>query len=352
MCSFVRSVSPVCLALGEVVNKTTFCMKNISILVPEEAVLVSILDPRTMFLGVNDFLVAAGREPLFNIRFVGLSKQVWFYNNQFSVATDALIDKVTQTDLIIVPAIGGDLVNTVARNKAFIPWIIKQHKQGAEVASLCVGSFLLAATGMLDGKECSSHWMTAHLFRQTYPEVTLVDGRVVTEQGGLYSSGGASSYWNLLLHLVEKYAGRDMAITASKVFALEIDRHSQSAFAMFQGQKSHADAPIKEAQEFIEKNVTEKITVEDLAVMFAIGKRHFERRFKKATNNTPSEYIQRVKIEAAKKELERSGKNVSEVMYEVGYGDPKAFRMAFKKLTGLTPVEYRARYNKEAAVAS
>ncbi len=326
-------------------------MKHISILVPEDAVLVTILDPRTMFLGVNDFLVQAGRKPLFSISFVGLSRQVWFYNNQFSVTTDVLISEVGKTDLIIVPAIGGDLVNTVEKNRAFIPWIIEQHNGGAEVASLCVGSFLLAATGLLNGKECSSHWLTAHLFRQTYPEVTLVDGRVVTEQNGLYSSGGATSYWNLLLHLVEKYAGRDMAIMASKVYALEIDRHSQSAFAMFQGQKSHADTPIKKAQEFIEQNFTEKITVEDLAVMFAIGKRHFERRFKKATNNTPGEYIQRVKIEAAKKELERSCKNVSEVMYEVGYGDHKAFRMAFKKLTGLTPNEYRSRYNKEAAVA-
>jgi transcriptional regulator GlxA family with amidase domain len=331
--------------------QTCIGMKQVSILVPEEAVLGSILDPRTMFLGVNDFLVASGREPLFSIRFVGVSKQVWFYNRQFSVTTDALITEVTKTDLIIVPAIGGDLRKTVAMNKAFIPWIVEQRKKGAEVASLCVGSFLLAATGLLDGRECSSHWMTAHLFRETYPEVTLVDGRIVTEQGGLYSSGGASSYWNLLLHLVEKYAGRDMAIMASKVFALEIDRHSQSAFAMFQGQKNHADTPIKEAQEFIEKNITEKITVEDLAVMFAIGKRHFERRFKRATNNTPSEYIQRVKIEAAKKELETTGKNVTEVMYEMGYSDLKAFRIAFKKVTGLTPIDYRSKYNKVAAVA-
>jgi transcriptional regulator GlxA family with amidase domain len=119
---------------------------------------------------------------------------------------------------------------------------------------------------------------------------------------------------------------------------------------VFQGQKNHADVPIREAQEYIEKNIAEKIMVEDLAVMFAIGRRHFERRFKKATNNTPGEYIQRVKIECAKKLLESSAKNVSEVMYEVGYNDLKAFRVVFKKLTGLSPVEYRKKYNKEAAV--
>jgi transcriptional regulator GlxA family with amidase domain len=177
-----------------------------------------------------------------------------------------------------------------------------------------------------------------------FPEVTLVDGRIVTEQQGLYSSGGATSYWNLLLYLVEKYAGRDVAIMASKVYALEIDRKSQSPFIMFNGQKNHEDDPIKQAQEYIEQNVTEKISVEHLALKYAIGRRNFERRFKKATNNTPVEYIQRVKIEAAKKHLEVSNKNVNEVMYDVGYSDTKAFRTTFKKITGLSPLQYRNKY--------
>ena len=142
-----------------------------------------------------------------------------------------------------------------------------------------------------------------------------------------------------------------MAIIAAKVYALEIDRKTQSPFAMFTGQKKHEDEPIKQAQEFIENNLTEKISVEGLAVKYAIGKRHFERRFKKATNNTPVEYIQRVKIEAAKKQFENSGKNVNEVMYEVGYSDTKFFRTVFKKITGLSPVEYKNKYNREVAVA-
>jgi transcriptional regulator GlxA family with amidase domain len=235
-------------------------------------------------------------------------------------------------------------------NQDFIPWIIEQYRQQAEVASLCVGAFLLASTGLLNGKECSSHWKTAEDFREMFPEVTLVDGRIVTEQQGLYSSGGATSYWSLLLHLVEKHAGREIAIVAAKVFALEIDRKSQSPFVMFNGQKKHEDNPIKLAQEYIENNVAEKISVEELSSKYAIGKRHFGRRFKKATNNTPVEYIQRVKIEAAKKQFETSEKNVNEVMYDVGYADAKAFRTTFKKITGLSPVDYRNKYNKDAAV--
>jgi len=252
---------------------------------------------------------------------------------------------------VIIPAISGDLQNAVNVNRDFVPWIINQYNNGAEIASLCIGSFILASTGLLNGKECSSHWITADAFRNMFPEVKLVDGRIVTEQQGLYSSGGATSYWSLLLLLIEKYAGRDIAIMAAKIYALEIDRKSQSPFAMFTGQKKHEDNPIRQAQEYIENNVTEKISVEDLSSMYAIGRRHFERRFKKATNNTPVEYIQRVKIEAAKKQLESTPKNINEVMYDVGYTDAKAFRTVFKKITGLSPIDYRNKYNKEAAVA-
>ena len=325
-------------------------MLHISILVPVDAVSASIVDPRIIFTGVNDFLEAAGREPLFNVQLVGLTKNVKLHNGIFTIHTQALLQDIKKTNLVIIPAIGGDLKTAIKKNKDFIPWIIKQYGKGAEVASLCVGAFLLASTGLLNGKECSSHWRTANEFREMFPEVTLVDGRIVTEQQGLYSSGGATSYWNLLLYLVEKYAGREMAIIASKVYALEIDRKSQSPFIMFNGQKTHEDEPIRQAQEFIEKNFTEKISVENLASKYAIGRRHFERRFKKATNNTPVEYIQRVKIEAAKKSFETSRKNVNEVMYDVGYSDSKAFRSVFKKITGLSPIEYRNKYNREAVI--
>jgi transcriptional regulator GlxA family with amidase domain len=263
------------------------------------------------------------------------------------VHTDLLLHEVTKTDLVIIPALSGNMQQSLELNKAFIPWIIEKYKSGAEVASLCVGAFLLASTGLLNGCQCSTHWMFAHQFRSMFPEVDLVDDRIITEEKGLYTSGGANSYWNLLLYLVEKYTDRATAILAAKFYAVEIDRKSQSPFIMFNGQKGHEDEGVKKAQEFIEQNVAEKISVHDLAVQFAIGRRSFEKRFKKATNNTPVEYIQRVKIEAAKRSLETSRKNIAEVMYDVGYYDTKAFRTVFKKITGLSPIDYRNKYNKE-----
>ncbi|WP_129714188.1 GlxA family transcriptional regulator [Pedobacter sp. SYP-B3415] len=325
-------------------------MKHISILIMPEAVPASIVDPRYMFTAVNGFLADRGLEPAFDVQMVGLTKEIPLNNGAFFVRTDALLKDIKKTDLIIVPALIADMDLALGNNKKVIPWIVKQHQAGAEVASLCSGAFLLASTGLLDGRKCSTHWLFAEEFRERFPQITLTDGSIITEEQGLYSSGGANSYWNLLLHLVEKFTDRQMAIRASKFFAIEIDRKSQSPFAMFNGQKKHEDEPIRKAQEFIESNVTERISVEDLATRFAIGRRHFERRFKKATNNTPVEYIQRVKIEAAKKHLENTRKNVNEVMYNVGYTDTKAFRTVFKRITGLSPIEYRNKYNKEAVV--
>ena len=323
-------------------------MKQISILVPETAVLAAVIDPRYMFSAVNQFLTMAGKSPLFDVQLVGLTKEVKLQDGVFTVNTDKILDEVTHTDLVFIPALSGDMKAALSKNQAFIPWIVEQYQGGAEVASLCVGAFLLASTDLLRGKKCSTHWLFANEFRTMFPDVTLVDGSIITEEQGIYSSGGATSYWNLLLYLVEKYTDRDTAILAAKFFAIDIDRENQSAFMMFQGQKEHEDAEIKQAQGFIEQNFQDKITVDQLADMTAVGRRSFERRFKKATNNTVVEYIQRVKIEAAKRSFESSRKNINEVMFDVGYTDTKAFRDVFKKITGLTPIEYRNKYNKQA----
>lgn len=216
------------------------------------------------------------------------------------------------------------------------------------MASLCVGAFLLASTGLLNGKKCSTHWGFQSEFKEMYPDVEVVEGSIVTEENRIYSSGGANSYWNLLLYLVEKYTNRETAILASKYFAIDIDRDSQAAFAMFKGQKNHKDVEVLKAQEYIEKNIHEKMTTDELAKICAMSRRSFERRFKEATNNSVLEYIQRIKIEAAKRQFETSRKNINEVMYDIGYTDSKAFRDLFKKLTGLTPIEYRNKYNKMA----
>ncbi|MBC7888406.1 MAG: helix-turn-helix domain-containing protein [Ferruginibacter sp.] len=321
-------------------------MKHISILVPKGAILGSLEGSRQLLSQVNEFFKAKGAPPIFKVQLVGLTRETLLSGGLFTVNTERVIEEVLKTDLIIIPAVDGDITKAMENNRAFIPWIIKQYKNGAEVASLCLGAFILASTGLLKGRQCATHWMATNDFRTMFPDVNLVTEKIITDEQGIYSSGGAFSYLNLILYLIEKYAGRDMAILSAKVFAIEIQRDSQLSFTIFQGQKEHEDEPVKKAQQFIENNFPDKITVDQLASMLALGRRNLERRFKKATANTVVEYIQRVKIEAAKNSLESYRENVNEVMYKVGYTDPKAFRNTFKKITGLSPIEYRNKFNR------
>ena len=297
---------------------------------------------------VNVFLESLDRDPLFIIELVGLHEESAIKKGFYSIHHDKQISDIQKTDLIIIPALQGkDMETAVALNQPYVNWLLDQHRRGAEIASLCLGSFLLASTGLLKDKQCTTHWSAANDFRAMFPDVELVPEKILIDANGIYSSGGALSFTNLLLYIIEKYAGRDVAVLTSKTFMIDIDRDRQSPFIIFKAQKDHEDEPILKAQNFIEKNYAEKLTVDELASMFALGRRNLERRFKKATSNTVVEYIQRVKIEAAKLSLESSYENVNEVMYKVGYNDTKAFRTTFRKITGLSPIQYRTKFKQK-----
>lgn len=322
---------------------------QISVFVPEYGVIEAVTPPFRTFNTANEFLTAFGKSPIFKVEYVGLHEYVPANNGEYTIKTDRLLKDVTNTDLLIIPPTFGDTTKGIQANAEAVPYFKMLHEKGASLASLCVGAFLLAETGLLNGKKCSTHWAHVNEFRERYPEVQVEDGAIITEHENIYSSGGASSLWNLILYLVEKFSDRETAVMISKYFALDIGRESQSQFAIFRGQRNHNDGDIQKIQDYIEKHYCEKITIEKLANLSNTGRRTFERRFKEATNNTPLEYIQRVRIEAAKSFFEASRKNVTETMFDVGYTDTKAFRDTFKKITGLTPIEYR---NKFARVAN
>jgi transcriptional regulator GlxA family with amidase domain len=326
-------------------------MKHLTILVPDgQNNLSSIVGAYKIFTRANEYWKKAGKRELFKIELAGISKNVEFYNGLFTVKPHTNISTITKTHLIIIPSLNYNYQKTVKENKLLIDWMEKQYKHGAEIASICTGAFLLASSGLLDGKTCSTHWAVADNFRTMFPKVNLQTDKLITDENGIYTNGGAYSFLNLVIYLIEKYYDRQTAIFCSKVFQIEMDRQSQSAFTMFTGQKLHGDEMVKKAQAYIESKVDEKISVEHLSSRFAVGRRNFDRRFIKATGNTPVEYSQRVKIESAKKAFETTRKTINEVMYEVGYSDVKAFREVFRKITGMSPLEYRGKYNKEAMV--
>jgi transcriptional regulator GlxA family with amidase domain len=335
-------------------------MKHITIVVPDGQTSLSsvacIVGSYEIFLRANGYWAQTiagkknGTKELYKIELAGVSKKAEFDNGLLTVNTHAHISDISKTNLIIIPSLTKDYHTAVKGNKQLIEWIAQQYKAGAEIASMCTGTFMLASAGLLDGKNCSTHWSAADTFRNFFPNVNLLADQLITDEHGIYTNGGAYSFLNLLLYLVEKYYDRQTAIFCSKIFQIEMDRQSQSAFIIFTGQKLHGDEVVKKAQAYIESNLHEKISIEQLSLKFAVGRRNFDRRFIKATGNTPVEYSQRVKIESAKKTFETSRKTINEVMYEVGYSDVKAFREVFRKITGMSPLEYRNKYNKEAMV--
>ena len=325
-------------------------MKHLTLIVPDgETVLDSIVATYMLFNRANQFQMGIGKEPVFKIELAGLSKEIKLYGGLFSIRPKSNLKEIAKTDLVIIPAFQPNInfSESLKNNKQIISWILDQYKNGAEIISLCTGAFLLAETGLLDGRKCSTHWALADKFKQMFPKVKLNTKKIITEENGVYTSGGAFSFLNFLLLIIEKYYDRQTAVTCSKLFEIDMDRSSQAPFEIFSGQKKHLDEEIKKAQLYLENNFNEKINIENLAADLAVGRRNFDRRFKKATGNTHIEYLQKVKIEAAKKNLESTRKTISEVMYEVGYSDLKSFRTTFKKITGLSPLEYRNKFNRE-----
>lgn len=323
-------------------------MKHLTIIVPEgQNNLSSIVGTYKIISRANAYWKSHFRKDMFKIQLAGLSTEVDFHGGLFSVKPHTHVSEISKTDLIIIPSLNHNYYQSVRQNAELITWIETQYKRGAEVASICTGAFLLAASGLLNGRKCSTHWSAANDFRAMFPEVELQPDRLITDEQGIYTNGGAYSFLNLIVYLIEKYFDHDTAVYCSKVFEIDPERNAQSSFIIFSGQKHHDDEAIRAAQEYMEEHADSKIAIEDLSARFSIDRRNFDRRFKKATGNSPLEYLQRVKIEAAKKSLESTRKTVNEVMYDVGYNDVKAFRGVFRKIAGMSPLEYRQRYNRD-----
>lgn len=319
-------------------------MKNVAFLLPKGANIASLETARHGFMVANEYLRAHGREPRFHVRTLALTREVSLDDGRIKVQADMVLADATDIDICIAPPLLGSVSDAVLSNRELIEWLSRHHREGGEVASLCMGAALLAAGGVLDGQQAVVHWVAQNLYANLFPTVQWTSDRVVMAENGVYTSGGAFSAAHLVLHLIEKYTDRDTAIWCAKYFQLDWSRQSQLPFSVFMGQKSHADDIVRAVQEYIEGRYREKITVEELAGRHALGRRTLERRFRQATGNSIVEYVQRVRVEAAKQRLETSRKSVAEVMYEVGYNDTKAFRDIFNKYCGMSPVGYRERY--------
>ena len=319
-------------------------MKQISILPLYDATLTSIDSSHQILTRVNDFMKYQGKPPFYNVEIVGLEKETALSGGLYNIHVNKTIDQVSKTDVIILPLLCGDFSKAISKNKKYSDWLIAQYHDNAEIVCLCVGSFFLASTGLLNDRKCAVHWAVKNEFKTMFPDVRIIDDTIITDEKGIYTCGGGYSYLNLLLYIIEKHLGREISILASKMFEIDIERKSQNPFMIFIGQKRHGDEIVLKAQEHIENNPASAFTVDEICDKFSVGRRTFERRFKKCTGNSIAEYIQRVKVEFVKKHLETGRKTVNEIIYETGYNDVDAFRKVFKKFTDLSPIDYRKKF--------
>jgi len=319
-------------------------MKHVSILPLYDATMTSIDSSHQILTRVNDFMKYQGKAPFYNVEIVGLEENTEISGGLYNIHVNKTIRQVEKTDMVVLPLLCGDFPKAIAENKGYVNWVINQYHKNAEILCLCVGSFFLASTGLLKDRKCAVHWAAKNEFKAMFPDVKIIDDSIITDEKGIYTCGGGYSYLNLLLYIIEKHLGREISILASKMFEIDIERKSQNPFMIFDGQKRHGDEIVLEAQALIENNPTMTFTVDEVCQKFDVGRRTFERRFKKCTGNSVIEYIQRVKVEFAKKHLETGRKTVNEIIYETGYNDINAFRKVFKKFTDLSPVDYRKRF--------
>jgi transcriptional regulator GlxA family with amidase domain len=324
-------------------------MKKVSILVPEGTAAIAVTGPLDILTQAGKYWMSLDqtrKQPFFDIELVSLDHRRVKSFSDYPISCHTQTKNVKKTNLILVPSLPGDYKKCIKRNEKFIGLMREQYKKGAEIASYCTGSFLLAATGLLNGKRASTHWMAAGEFKRLFPEIELVSNRIIVDEGRLYSSGGATAFLNLTLYLIEKYCGRETAVFISKSMLIDMQKAPQNVYAVFSGQKDHDDEIILKVQHFIEDNVGKKLGIDDLTGVALLSKRSLIRRFTGATGNSPREYIQRVKVEEARRMLEFGNKTTQEIFDRVGYEDHATFRKIFKKYTGLLPSEYRKKFKQ------
>jgi transcriptional regulator GlxA family with amidase domain len=320
-------------------------MKKIGLIVPHDHTLLSIGAIFDVIETVNRIFVSINREKPFSLTVFQAPEQIQRNGNLFHGYPVKSIRTNHQLDIVFIPALAtGEMDETLAKNKFYLPWLRKQFNGGADIASFCTGAFLFGASGLLDGKEATTHVDACCALAASFPKIFIRPGQTVTVDERCYTSGGATAAFHLLILLIQKYCGDEIAIRISKYFAVDLDRFKQSHFSIFRPDYSHHDELVKELQRSIEKEYQTINTIEEIIEKIPSSRRNIVRRFKHATGLPPIEYLQRVRIERAKKLLEQSNLSVGDIVAEVGYTDPKSFRKIFNKIVGVSPLDYREKF--------
>lgn len=320
-------------------------MKNIALLLPYDYQLMSVASILDVFGTVNSIYAHRNKDLPFRITLVRTKDQVSKEGKSFHDHPVRTLGGRTKYDVVLIPAFTSrDLPSTLRRNSFYTKWLREQFAAGCDMASFCTGAYLFAEAGLLNGRLATTHVDYCADFIIAYPRTFAKPGRTLTADGRCYTSGGSTSAFHLLVFLVQKYCGNEMAVRISKIFAIELDRHQQSYFSTFRPDYSHNDDLVKKVQKRIESNFGSIQTIDEITRDLPTSRRNIVRRFKQVTGVPPIEYLQNIRIETAKKKLEQTDLSISEIISETGYADPKSFRKVFAKLVGIKPLEYREKF--------
>ena len=299
-----------------------------------------------------NLLTGKTQSPYFNVTTASTDGRLVTCDGPIAIKPMMAIKEVRQTDLIFIPTTGLEIDNVVERNSPIVPWLKRWHQRGAEIASVCSGVGLVAASGMLDGRRATTHWALAGRFREKYPKVKWMPELMVTEDRGFYCGGGVHAALDLSLYLVEKFCGHEIALESAKALLIETPRAWQAGFAVIPLKTEHHDEAISAAQDWLHDNFHRTFSLETPARRAGMSLRNFVRRFKEATGDTPINYVQKLRIAAAKRLLESNQRSMQEISDAVGYQDVAFFRSLFQRHAGISPGAYREKFGHQSEAAT
>jgi transcriptional regulator GlxA family with amidase domain len=307
--------------------------------------LYDVLNAFEMLAGLDEAIPAA---PPFRVEIVGAAAGPVRLASGLAAQAHRGVADAGETDIVIVPSVvlrpGGW---QPGRYPALVEWLARAHRRGALLCSACSGVFLLAETGLFDGRDATIHWIYASAFSTVFPRVRLFPERTLVaagERGELVSSGASMSWHDLVLYLIARHVGPTAAQTVARFFALQWHRDGLGPYVVFEGRRDHGDAAVLAAQDWFAKHFSVASPVEEAVRRSGIAERTFKRRFTQATRLAPLPYVQQLRVADAKRRLERTREPVDEIGWRVGYEDPAFFRRLFKRITGVSPALYRRQF--------
>lgn len=325
-------------------------MQQVILFAVENTFISTISGPLEVFAytgGMWNYLTGTPIELEFQVKVASIDGKPIRTRTGLVINPDISLKEASAADIVLVASCGEDIETAIKQNQAAIPWLVKQYEAGALLGSICSGLALLAETGLMDGRKAATHWGMRDEFQQRYPQIEIQGDDLYVDDGDIVTSGGGNAGSDLALHLVEKFCSCEKSKQCANALLLDTNRGSQKPYSGILHHRIHNDDKVQTIQNWLDENFHQEINLDELADNNHMSPRNFKRRFKLASGETPLGYLQKLRVEAAKKLLESSDSAVDQISLQVGYADHNHFRKLFKRHTTLTPSNYRERYRRK-----